>query len=337
MKPTGPDSAQVESYKPAQKQLQTGGISGHFRELMSVANTLAQSSLVPTSYRGKPQDTFVALQMGHELGMQPMASLNNIYVVNGRPTLSSQVMLGLAKSRPDYAGMKMIDSSTQKVSLEISRVLPGGGVETQRGEFTYAEAEKAKLTGKDNWRNYPRNMLEARAISFALRKLYPDLFAGIYSKEEVQDFSGGVNDEPAKPVDIKPAPKQEAKPVEPVQTEKPVKPASAPEKDIEFYLDKHSDKPEKKFILDWVAIQNEAEQKRAFEILVKIDNAEDNQTRLHGFLELYAMHKAVQFYTLDDDTPFIDTIESVMQSTDVKEIYAKLIECKEIIEGVING
>lgn len=158
-----------------------------FTELMQAARTFAKSSIVPTAYRNKPDDAFVALEWGMELGMKPMASLQNIYVVNGRPTLSAQSMAGLIKSRPDYRGL-VFESSPTKAKATIKRAIIDGSIETHTGEFTFEQANKAGLTGKDNWKNYPQQMLEARALAFAVRKAFPDVFAGIYVKEEAQDF-----------------------------------------------------------------------------------------------------------------------------------------------------
>jgi hypothetical protein len=154
---------------------------------MSAAKQFSQSSIVPKPYQGKPADVFVALEYGAELGLQPMISLQNIYIVNGRPTLSAQVMAGLVKVQPDYMGMK-IKSSQTEATVTVERKLGNGTIEQQTGTFTIAQAQAAGLTGKDNWKGYPQQMLEARALAFALKKAFPDLFAGISSKEEAEDL-----------------------------------------------------------------------------------------------------------------------------------------------------
>ena len=43
----------------------------------------------------------VVMYFGYEVGLPPMASLMNIYVVHGRPTMESKAMLALLRSRPD--------------------------------------------------------------------------------------------------------------------------------------------------------------------------------------------------------------------------------------------
>lgn len=168
-----------------------------FETLFKTADVFAKSQIVPTAFRGKPADVFVALQWGTELGLQPMNALQNIYVVNGRPTLSAQVMMGLLKGRADYGGAE-IQSSPTSAKCTIKRIFKNGTVETQTGEFTIEQARAAKLTGKDNWVGYPQQMLEARAIAFAARKAYPDVLAGVYTSEEVQDFEEPKNVTPVK-------------------------------------------------------------------------------------------------------------------------------------------
>ncbi len=80
-------------------------------------------------------------------------------------------------------------------------------------DWTMERAKAAGLTGKDNWRNYPRQMLKARCISEGVRAVFPGACSGIYSVEEVQDM--GASAPPAEmevviaPVKEKPAKNQE--------------------------------------------------------------------------------------------------------------------------------
>ena len=50
-----------------------------------VSHTLAQSNLVPDAYRGRPNDVFVAINMGSELGMEPFQAIQSIAVIEGKP------------------------------------------------------------------------------------------------------------------------------------------------------------------------------------------------------------------------------------------------------------
>jgi hypothetical protein len=63
---------------------------------------------------------------------------------------------------------------------------PSGGSATIT--WTFEQARKAGLTGKDNWKNYPRAMLRARVVSEGIRTVFPGVVLGVYTPEEVQDI-----------------------------------------------------------------------------------------------------------------------------------------------------
>ena len=67
-------------------------------EAMRLADMLAGSELVPKDFRGKPANVLVAVQWGVELGLQPMQALQNIAVINGRPSLWGDAVWALVKS-----------------------------------------------------------------------------------------------------------------------------------------------------------------------------------------------------------------------------------------------
>ena len=56
-------------------------------EATELAGLLAQSTIVPIDFRGKPGDVLVAMMMGGEVGLSPIQSLQNIAVINGRPCI----------------------------------------------------------------------------------------------------------------------------------------------------------------------------------------------------------------------------------------------------------
>jgi hypothetical protein len=60
-----------------------------------IAHTLAQSNLVPDAYRGRPNDCFVAINMGAELGMEPFQAIQSIAVIDGKPCLYGDGLIGV--------------------------------------------------------------------------------------------------------------------------------------------------------------------------------------------------------------------------------------------------
>ena len=75
-------------------------------EAMDFAKMLAQSGMVPSNFKGKPQDCLVAMQWGFEVGLQPMQALQNIAVINGKPSIWGDAALALVRSHPDCKGVE---------------------------------------------------------------------------------------------------------------------------------------------------------------------------------------------------------------------------------------
>jgi hypothetical protein len=156
-------------------------------EKLEMAKLLAASGLVPASLN-TPEKVFVALQWGHELGLTAMSSVNNVIPINGRPTLSADIMHALARSNPEYGGTEWKQRTAEKAEVVITRISPDGAAEKYTGYFDRAMAETAGLLGKDTYKKYPDRMYRARALSRACKEAFPDVFAGLYSQEEAEEF-----------------------------------------------------------------------------------------------------------------------------------------------------
>lgn len=154
-------------------------------EKYEMAGVLCKSGLIPRGL-DKPEKVFVALQWGHELGLSPMVAVNNIAVINGKPTLSADIMSAVVKRSPEYGGIKWIEMSEKKAECEITRILPNGEKETITSTFTIDDAQKAGLAGREVWVKYPKRMLKHRCLSYGLKDLFPDLLAGLYDPEEME-------------------------------------------------------------------------------------------------------------------------------------------------------
>ena len=154
-------------------------------EKYEMAGVLCKSGLIPRGL-DKPEKVFVALQWGHELGLTPMVAVNNIAVINGKPTLSADIMSAVVKRSPEYGGIKWLEMSDKKAECEITRILPNGEKETIVSSFTIEDAKKAGLADRDVWVKYPKRMLKHRCLSYGLKDMFPDMLAGLYDPEEME-------------------------------------------------------------------------------------------------------------------------------------------------------
>lgn len=169
----------VQEFNPVSLMPQT--FDGKFQ----MAQVLAQSGLLPAGLN-TPQKVCVALEWGHELQLSPMVAVNNIAVINGKPTLSADIMAAVVKRSPEYGGIKWLQQNEKVAECEITRILSNGEKEVITSKFTIEDAEKAGLLGRDNWRKYPRRMLKHRCQSYGLRDMFPDILAGLYTPEEME-------------------------------------------------------------------------------------------------------------------------------------------------------
>lgn len=195
-------------------------------KMLALANVLVKGKMCPLK---EPADVVIALMTGNELGLSPINSLNEIYPINGKPSLGVHIMKGMAmtnsilyeKSR-DYEAKylfvekgsdgkpKLIDKKPVIVSQgfldeqpentlksEIDRVteytftryikIPTGQWKeiTAKGSFSLSEAKQAGLDDKDNWKKYPKRMLEARAFSVGMREIADDVVKGMKTADEL--------------------------------------------------------------------------------------------------------------------------------------------------------
>lgn len=172
-------------------------------EAMTFCEFLSKSTILPTAYVGKPANVFVAVQWGMEVGLAPLQALQNIAVINGKPSIYGDAALALVKSsRACEYVVESIEGDGDK-AVAVCRVKRKGEPEQER-RFSMDDAKKAKLIGKQGpWSEYPKRMLQMRARGFALRDIFPDVLRGMITAEEAQDY-------PTQPVDITPARQQPA-------------------------------------------------------------------------------------------------------------------------------
>ena len=154
-----------------------------FDEAGSYAKALAAATVIGGKLHGKPADVLAIILAGAELGLPPMQSIRGIHLVDGKPCLDSALAVALVK-RSLKAGeyIRMVESSDKLATYEAKRAEDPGPT---RLSFTIEEANRAGLTGKDNWKKYPAAMLRARAAMALVRVVFPEVTFGVYDPDEL--------------------------------------------------------------------------------------------------------------------------------------------------------
>lgn len=156
----------------------------NFEEAWRMAEILANSDMVPKDFRGKPENCLIAMQWGSEVGLKAMQALQNIAVINGRPSMWGDAVIALALSNPICESIIEEDDGF----TATCRVKRRGGQEQFR-TFSIDDAKAAGLAGKQGpWTQYPKRMRQMRARAFAIRDVFPDVLRGLAVAEEAMDF-----------------------------------------------------------------------------------------------------------------------------------------------------
>lgn len=166
-------------------------------EAWRMSKALAMSGMLPSSYtRGKQYDevvgaVFAAIQMGAEVGLSPMSSIQNIAVINGKPGLFGPAMLAVVEASGLLQNIEeAITGTMAEKNMEAICTVQRYGRQPRTFTFSFADATLAGLIGKSGpWSQYPKRMFIARARTFALRDTFPDVLAGLsQSVEELIDI-----------------------------------------------------------------------------------------------------------------------------------------------------
>ncbi|GGO32618.1 hypothetical protein [Deinococcus humi] len=161
------------------RETNTLALAGQAMQLLEFGAMLVKSRMLPSSVQS-PEAAVAIMVKGMELGLPAMAALNGITVIQGKPTVSPQLMLSL------------INRSGQLENIEVVTGVDGACVTMKRrgrapftAKFGPTEARAMKLDGKDNYQKQAPVMYQWRAVAACARVVFPDVIDGLYTPEEM--------------------------------------------------------------------------------------------------------------------------------------------------------
>lgn len=171
-----------------------------YREYYKFATTIATSNLIPESYKGKPDDCMIAVDMAARMGVPFLTVMQNLYVVKGKPSWSGQACKMLVENcgkfragsvRPVYFGEKDTDSR----GCRLDAVWKDTGEKIEGPDVTIGTAKKEGWYNKpgSKWQTIPEQMLAYRAATFFARIYCPEALMGVQSADEVEHIQGTRN------------------------------------------------------------------------------------------------------------------------------------------------
>lgn len=156
-------------------------------ELYKFATLVSATEFAPKDFRGKPDACFVAMIYGRNLGVGALQSVQNIAVINGRPSTYGTLYWAIILSHPEFEDC-VEESDDKSATVTLTRK----GRTPKTATFTWDDAIKAGLSGKaDTWGKYPKALLLWRARHICGDALFADASKGIAPREVVQDYIEG--------------------------------------------------------------------------------------------------------------------------------------------------
>ena len=167
-----------------------------FDQLLRAANMLSQTSIIPATYQGKPQDCFVALEMATRMGVSPLVVMQNMYVVKGKPAWAGQACTMFINSCGKFTQVKHVytgEKGTDSRGCYVTATRISDGVQVNGVEVTIAMAKAEGWISNTKWRNMPELMLAYRASAFFARVHCPEALMGVQLADEIYDTETSRN------------------------------------------------------------------------------------------------------------------------------------------------
>lgn len=166
--------------------------------MMRLAEVISAAGLCPKHLKGDAGSTMLVMAAAQQLGLPWFTGLQKAYVIDGKVAFEAVVLMACAKRSKNCKTLYLEEVTDDKATMVVQTYdMP----EPKRVSYTFAEAQKAGLTGKGPWNSYRRNMLVARVATNVSRWYFQEETLGIFTKEELEE---GAVLAPASPKDVTP-------------------------------------------------------------------------------------------------------------------------------------
>lgn len=163
-----------------------------FELAQRAAKLLAASTLVPKEYQGNMPNCVIALNMSQRIGADPLMVMQNLVIVHGRPTWSSQFLIATVNTCGRFTALRFEffgEQNTDTWGCRAWAIEKATGEKLVGADITIAIAKSEGWYGKNGskWKTMPQQMLMYRAGSWWTRAFAPELSMGLHTAEEVGD------------------------------------------------------------------------------------------------------------------------------------------------------
>lgn len=181
------------------QKIQNVGIADSLENMMNtlkMARVYCQAGNIPDTYKNKPADCMIAIDMALRIGVSPLMVMQSMYVVKGKPSWSGQACMSFIQANPNFKDVRPVyvgSEGTPERGCYISAKRVSDDSEVKGVCVTIAMANAEGWTRNSKWINMPDLMLAYRASSFFARVYCPQCLMGVAVEGEVEDASAKSN------------------------------------------------------------------------------------------------------------------------------------------------
>ena len=177
-------------------QLTTASDSNDMFEIMGkaykYAELMAKSDLIPSHYKGKPANVFIAIQTAFRMNIDPMHIMQNTYVIHGKLGMNASFAISLANNSGIFkSGIKYREEGEGKdLSVTAYAVVKKDNEEiSYKFGMKQAAAEGYTTRTGNKYLTMPELMLRYRAATLLIRTHIPEVLNGMQTVEELEDVT----------------------------------------------------------------------------------------------------------------------------------------------------
>lgn len=167
------------------------GTSDNFKMAWQMSQALAESTVVPATFQKNPSNCLIAIEQANRLNMSPFMVMQNLYVIQGKPSWSSKFLIAMINGSGKFDSELQYDEKKDangKPYSCLAWTLKGGRrIEGMEVTMDMAKEEGWLAKNGSKWKTLPALMLRYRAASFFASLNCPELTLGLYTREEVED------------------------------------------------------------------------------------------------------------------------------------------------------
>lgn len=163
-----------------------------FELMQRIAKGFAASSLVPKDYQNNVANCMIAINLARRLNGDPLLVMQNLVIVHGRPTWSSQFLIATANMCGRFSAIRFEffgKPGTDDYGCRAWATEKATGEKLTGSDITIGLSKKEGWYGRNGskWQSMPQQMLMYRAGAWWVRAYAPELSMGLMSADEVVD------------------------------------------------------------------------------------------------------------------------------------------------------